>query len=159
MTFEVMGTEIGALRIRDVRRALPDGRPGDDIAVLVLGPHGEPPFIGEVKLTSKRSGRGEHLALLCPACATPRAVLYSRRGSVACAGCTRRRTRQQTERTLASWKRGGREEDRLLRLIGRRRSLDEMRALVDEIVEGDVDRAHVVLDSYNAAVMAVEVRS
>ncbi len=159
MTFEVMGLEIGALRIRDVRRAVPGARPVNDVAVMVLGHDGEPPFIGGVKLTSKRSGRGEHLALLCPACAMPRAVLYSRRGSLACAACTRRRTRRQAERTLASWKRGGREEDRLLRLIGRRRPLDQVRALVNEIVEGDVDRARVVLDSYQAALMVVEVRS
>ena len=155
MTFEVMGLEIGTLRVRDVRCA-PGARAGGHVAVLVLGSDGESPFVGAVTLATKRSGRSEHLALLCPACSGARSVLYVRAGRLACAGCSGRRTRRQSERTLATWKTGGREEDRLLRLVGRGRPIEQLRALADELVDGDLDRAAVASDNFHAAVLCIE---
>lgn len=159
MTFEVMGLEIGLLRVRDLRAASCAGRPGTRVGVLVLGLCGEPPFVGEVVLTSKRSGRGDHRALLCPTCVRTCAVLHLREGKLACAGCSRHRTRRQTERTLASWCRGGREEDRLLRIIVRGGSPELVRLLVDELVAGDNDRARVLAEKCRDAILAAEVRS
>ncbi len=159
MTFEVMGLEIGLLKVRDLRAASHVGRPGSRVGVLVLGLCGEPPFVGDVFLTSKRSGRGDHLALLCLTCARACSVLYLRARKRGCAGCSRHRTRRQTERTLASWRRGGREEDRLLRIVGRGGSTELLRRLVDEIVAGDNDRARVLAERCSDAVIAAEVRS
>lgn len=156
MTFEVMGLEIGILRVRDVR-ALDGVRPGVRVGVLVLGPPGEPLFVGDVALTTKRSGYGEHLALVCPACMRPKGILYVRSASLSCATCSRTRTRRQRERTLASWRRGGREEDRLLRMVERGAPLAPMRVLVHEIVEGDLDRFDVILERYHDIVVLMEV--
>lgn len=156
MTFEVMGLEIGTLRMRDVRAGVAVARPGGRVGVLVLGSDGEPPFVGAVTLATKRSGHSEHLALLCPACSYSRSVLYVRAGRLACAGCSRRRTRRQSEKTLATWKTGGREEDRLLRLVGRGRPPEQLRALGHELVNGDLDRAAVASDSFLAAVLCIE---
>lgn len=156
MTFEVMGCEVGILRVRDVRAATAAPRPGAHVGVLVLGGNGEPPFVGGVVLTSKRSGHSAHLALLCPACARGRSVLYVRGGGLACATCSRRRTRRQSERTLATWKMGGREEDRLLRMVGRGRPIEQLRAVAEELVNGDLDRAAVLQDAFYAAVLSIE---
>lgn len=159
MTFEVMGLEIGVLRMRDVRAMVACVRPGAQVSVLVLGADGETPFVGLVTLATKRSGHSEHVALLCQACHRGRSVLYARGGKLVCAACGRRRTRRQSERTLAGWQRGGREEDRLLRMAGRGRPSSLLKALVDEIVEGDADRASVLCDSFHTAVLCIEART
>ena len=156
MTFEVMGLEIGTLRVRDVRAGATGARPGAHVGVLVLGSDGEPPFVGAVALATKRSGHSDHLALLCPLCCHARSVLYVRAGRLACAACGRRRTRRQSERTLATWKMGGREEDRLLRLVGRGRPVEQLRALIDELVNGDLDRAAVASDNFHTAILCIE---
>lgn len=155
-----MGLTVGELRIRDVRLALgPELRTSSEIGVLVLGVEGEPPFVGPVALTTKRSGPSEHLALLCGACLQPRSILYARDGSLTCAVCSRKRTRRQSERTLATWSRGGREEDRLLRMVGKGRDPAVLHALLGEIIEGDHDRASVIEDDFHAAVLCIEARS
>lgn len=159
MTFEVMGLQIGTLRVRDVRAGATGARPGAHVGVLVLGSDGEPPFVGTVALATKRSGHSEHLALLCGACGHGRSVLYVRGGRLACAACSRRRTRRQSERTLATWKMGGREEDQLLRLVGRGRALEQLRALADELVNGDLDRAAVAIDNFQIAILCIEART
>ena len=159
MTFEVMGVETGLLRMRDLRSAPCVQRPGARVSVLVLGLCGEPPFVGEVVLASKRSGRGDHVALLCLTCTKACAVLHLRGGKLACAGCSRHRTRRQSERTLVSWRCGGREEDRLLRIVRRGGSLEVMRLLVDEIVGGDIDRARVLAERCRDAAITAEVCS
>lgn len=156
MTFEVIGLEVGILRMRDLRLAGRGLRAGDQVGVLVLGHTGDPAFVGGVTITAKRSGHSEHCALQCGLCSKPRQVLYLREGALACATCSRRRTRRQTERTLATWRMGGREEDRLLRLVGRGGSLAVLRALADEIVAGDADRAAVVVEEFQTAVMCIE---
>lgn len=154
-----MGLEIGVLRVRDVRAMVACVRPGAQVSVLVLGADGETPFVGPVTLATKRSGHSEHVALLCQACQQARSVLYARGGRLACAACARRRTRRQSERTLAGWQRGGREEDGLLRMAGRGRSVALLRALVDEIVEGDRDRASALCDNFHTAVLCIEART
>lgn len=160
MTFEVIGSRFGELRLGDVRAGVHGTvRPGGQAAVFVIGVDGEAPFIGPVALRTKRSGYAEHLALVCPSCAGARSVLYVRDGRLACAGCCRRRTRHQSERSLATWSRGGREEDRLLRMVGKGRTLETLRALVSEIIEGDLDRAGVVEESFHTAVLCVEART
>ena len=160
MTFEVMAPQIGEVRIRDVRAAVGDAvRQGEQLVLFVLGIAGEPPYIGPVSVGGKRSGHSVHLALVCPSCTEPRAVLYVRGGNLACAGCGRRRTRRQSERSLATWSRGGREEDRLLRMVGKGRDPALLRAIVSELIEGDLDRASVIENEFHTAVLCIEVRS
>jgi hypothetical protein len=155
-----MAPQLGELRVRDVRGGLAAaGHRGGEALVFVLGIDGEAPFIGRVGLGTKRSGHGEHLALVCPTCAQPKSVLYARRGQLACAGCSGRRTRRQAERTLAAWNRGGREEDRLLRMVGKGRAPKLLRALVGEIIEGDLDRASVIDDDFHGMIACIEARS
>lgn len=152
---EVVGTELGTLRARNMR-LLEHARPGTKVGVLVLGADGEPPFVGEVMVGAKLSGRSKHLAILCPKCQRSKFVLYARAGALGCAPCARRRTRRQRERTLASWRRGGREEDRLLRSVGHGRLAETMRRLAEEIVEGDADRASVVLENFHHVLVLME---
>lgn len=155
-----MAPQLGELRVRDVRAGLAAARRrGGEALVFVLGIDGEVPFIGRVGLGTKRSGLGKHVALVCPACTRPKSVLYARRGQLACAGCSRRRTRRQAERTCATWNRGGREEDRLLRMVGKGRDPKLLRALVSEIIEGDLDRASVIEDDFHGVVECIEARS
>ena len=156
MTFEVIGLEVGILRMRDLRDAARGLRAGHRVGVLVLGACGGPPFVGAVTITTKRSGRSEHQALRCDSCGKPRHVLYLRAGVLGCATCARRRTRRQAERTLATWRMGGREEDRLLRMVGRGYPLAVLSALADEIMEGDADRAAVAVDAFRTAAMCME---
>lgn len=158
MTFEVMGLEVGVLRMRDLRLAVRDLRAGHPIAVLVLGASGESPFVGPVTLTTKRSGHSEHPAFLCTSCGSARRILYLHGGALACATCAGARTRRQRERTLASWRRGGKEEDRLMRLVRRGGRVSRMRALVDEIVAGDTDRAAVIVEAFRDVVLLMEQR-
>lgn len=156
MRIEVIGFRPAVLSVRDLRLNRATGRASAVIGVLVLPAVGEPPFVGSVTLGVKRSGRGDHVALLCNGCGKPCAVLHLRSGKLACATCSRHRTRRQAERTLASWNRGGREEDRLLRLVGRTRDMRLLRSLVDEIVSGDTDRARVLSELAADALRAVE---
>jgi hypothetical protein len=90
------------------------------VAVRVLTAEGGPPFFGEVKLGRKRSGRGEHLALQCPACQSGcRVLVVDGEGRLRCRRCAKSRTRHQSEKALTWWKdHGGREHDRVLRLVG-----------------------------------------
>jgi hypothetical protein len=118
---EVQSPRLGVLRVSDVaarfgaaitaRRA---------VAVRVLMAEGGPPFIGEVKLCRKRSGRGEHLTLQCPACQSGCGVLVvDGGGRLRCRRCAKSRTEHQSQKGLTWWKdHGGREHDRVLRLVG-----------------------------------------
>lgn len=160
MTFEVKSFEFGVLRLRDIRAGCnrSDLHPGARIGVLVLGAPGEPPYVGSVALTSKRSGRGEHLALLCPHCERGCSVLYAEEGALQCAACGRRLTRRQRERTLVSWRNGGSEEDQLLRAVARKHgSTAPLQRLVEEIEMGDIDRTTAMINSYQAMVISLSV--
>ena len=155
---------IGELRIEDVRRVLGatfwEAR---DIDACVLAPPGGVPSAQRIVLGWKRSGRGDHRAMLCPSCGRPREILYADGvGGLACASCSRRRTREQREVNTSAWKKlGGREEDQLLRLLQREglssAGLDRARALAEEIVRGDLDRVDALRPRIKAALKFREV--
>lgn len=158
MTNEVVGTEIGVLRMRDVRAALGEAvHTARFVAVVVVAASGAP-FAGTVYIAKKPSGRGEHVALRCPLCLRARLVLYAKNGALRCGSCARRRTRRALERTSRSWNRlGGREEDALLRAARRPRpDLDRITRLARDLAVGDADRARAVIEFSEAALAAVE---
>ncbi len=157
----VAAIRLGILTIGDVRGAL--GRwfaTAPTIEVLVPSATGLP-FAGVVGLTEKPSGRGMHRALACPLCGLARFQLFVRNGRLGCAECMHVHPRRNAERTTAFWARGGREEDRLLRLIaGRSRptsaALERAGRLANEIVVGDEDRAGAAVQVARAAMLATE---
>ncbi len=167
MRLEATLPRLGELRIEDVRRVLGDQVwTVDHVDVCVLAaPMGGVPSAQRIALGWKRSGRGDHRAMLCPACNLPKEILYTDgRGGLACASCSRRRTREQREVNMPAWKRlGGREEDRLLRLLQRdglsSAGLDRARALAEEIVHGDRDRLDALRPRIEAALKYPEVRA
>jgi hypothetical protein len=114
-----------------------------DVDVLVIDAEHGVPVAGRVELTDLRSGPGVRRALVCPKCRAGRYILFARSGVLACGGCHRLRTRHQRERTMADWyRRGGREEDRLLRLLAPMAShtpakVEMARQLVLDIVSSD----------------------
>ena len=121
-----------------------------NVDVVVVADAGAP-IAARIELTTVAFGWTKRRAFVCPACGEPRHVLRSQEGQLRCNRCRdyRHRTRRQTERTCASFRRiGGREEDRLLRLLlptGRRATnrMTEARRLVDALIT--MDLAHVEL--------------
>jgi hypothetical protein len=164
MRLEMPLPRIGELRIEDLRRVLGDEVwkvGGVDVCVLAAG--AGLPSVQRVVLGWKRSGRGEHRAVVCPNCRQPKEILYADgAGALACSICSKRRTREQREGCLAVWKLGGREEDRLLRLLERDRltsaGLDRARVLADEIKRGDLDRLRALRSKIKAAFAMTEAR-
>lgn len=161
----ISGLELGVLNIADVAVALgTDFQTAETIEVLVVSAVGMP-FAGIVRLVWKPSGPGWHRALACPQCGEPKFKLFVfDSGRLGCSECARRRPRRIVERTCASWTRGGREEDRLLRLVaGRGRpttvAVEQGHRLAREVVRGDEDRAGAALQVGEAAITAVEASS
>jgi hypothetical protein len=118
---KVHSPRLGVLRVSDVAARFGAAiTTRTAVAVRILTAEGRPPFIGEVTLGRKRSGRGEHLALQCPACHSGCGVLViDGAGRLRCRRCAKSRTRHQSEKALTWWKdHGGRENDRVLRLVG-----------------------------------------
>ncbi|WP_437656737.1 hypothetical protein [Sorangium sp. So ce1182] len=156
---------LGELRVEDLRRVLGDQAwKVNHVDVCVLAPPGGVPAAQRVSLGRKRSGRGDHLAVLCPSCSRPKEILYvDGRGGLSCSVCSKRRTREQREVRTTAWKLGGREEDRLLRLLQRdgltSAGLDRARALAEEIVRGDRDRIDALRPRIDAALNFREVRT
>ena len=162
-----MRTGVGAIRlgiltIGDVKAAL--GRQfGTARTVEVLVPSSTGmPFAGVVGLTEKPSGRGMHRALSCPLCGLARLQLFVRNGRLGCVRCMRVHPRRNVERTTASWTRGGREEDRLVRMVaGRSRptsaALGRAGRLARDLVLGDEDRAAAATQMARAAMLATAV--
>jgi hypothetical protein len=166
MRVEALLPRLGELRVEDVRLVLgATFWEACDIDAHVLAPVGGVPSSQRVALGWKRSGRGDHRALICPACHAPREILYTDGGGgLACAGCLKRRTREQQELNTRAWRQlGGREEDRLLRLLRRDRlpsaGLDQARALAEEILCGDRDRLDALHPRIDAALRYREVRA
>jgi hypothetical protein len=157
----VAAIHLGVLTIGDVRAAL-GRRFGTTRTVEVLVPSATGlPFAGVLALITKPSGRAEHAALACPLCGQARFRLYVRRGRLGCASCVRVHPRRNVERTMASWTRGGREEDRLLRLVaGRGRpttaALGRAGRLARDLVLGDEDRAGAAIQVARAALLAMQ---
>jgi hypothetical protein len=166
MRVEAHLPRLGELRVEDVRLVLGasfwDAR---DIEAHVLAPVGGVPSSQRVALGWKRSGRGDHRALICPVCHALKEILYTDGGGgLACAGCLKRRTREQRELNTRAWRKlGGREEDRLLRLLRRDGlssvGLDRARALAVEILRGDRDRLDALCPRIDAALRYREVRA
>jgi hypothetical protein len=124
MGFEVM-PRAGEVRTRDVRAFLGAAfAEAEHVEVMVLGRPGEPPSAARVGLADlPGGGRGKHRGLVCSACVVPKIVLLTDgKGGLACTSCLRRRTRRQTERTLATWHQGGELEDALFRAVSGPRS-------------------------------------
>lgn len=164
MTTEVGSSQLGVLRIEDVRCVL-----GDEFATartvqaLVACSVGLP-FAGVVLLVDKPSGRGSHRAFACPSCGTPRFRLYARHGHLGCERCMRIYARRSVERTCASWSRGGREEDRLVRLVAGRSkptttAIDQAQHLARELVLADENRASAAIQFSETALTATEAVS
>lgn len=161
----ISGIELGVLNIADVALALgADLETAETIEVLVVSAT-DMPFAGIVRLDWKPSGPGWHRALACPHCGEPRFKLYVFDGGrLGCARCARRHPRRVAERTCATWSRGGRDEDQLLRLVaGRSRptevAIEQGQRLARELIRGDEDRAAAALQFGEAAVTAVEASS
>lgn len=108
-----------------------------------------------IDLTRKPSGRGEHVAFRCPSCLEPRSVLYVNKAALACAICARYRTRHQRESWSKEWEDHGHElEDRLFRTLMKCETLSGLQrlsTLVDDLVEGDLDRLSAALELTSAA--------
>lgn len=165
MALEVM-PRAGQLCTRDVRVVLgPDFSMAESIDVLVLGRAGESPSAARVVLADlPGGGRGVHRGLVCPRCLTPKLMLLTDgSGGLGCSSCLRRRTRRQMERTLATWEKyDAKLEDELFRRLSGPRSTSpamvaRVAALIEDIVEGDLDRVAALVPVVQAA-LALTVR-
>jgi hypothetical protein len=118
LVFEAMPRK-GELSTRDLRSVYGgDLRKMSDVGVLVLDEDQGVPVAACVALAERRWGWSRRKALVCPSCAEHKDALLARAGRLQCTGCHRRLTRQQREKKTADWvRRGGREEDRVLRLL------------------------------------------
>ena len=106
----------------------------------------------------KRSGRGEHLALECSNCRGARSLLIlNGAGQLECRTCSKRRTLRQSERGLTWWEDyGGREHDRVMRLLGRgtaEESLRRARQRVEELLRADEDRMALLREKVRSALL------
>lgn len=84
----------------------------------VLATKGGTPFVGEVRMGRKKSGRGKHIGLECPKCRRACSSLFVVAAKLKCATCSKRLTRHQREHTRPMWsEHDGEEHDRVLRLV------------------------------------------
>jgi hypothetical protein len=164
MSAEIRSPRVGMLRVTDVVAVF--GRAiatRTSVCVLVLAKEAGAPFIGDVTLVRKRSGRAAHVALECPSCHLGRQILLlaAERG-LECRDCGRRRTLHQSQHTLTWWKdHGGREHDQILRLVtglGRKPAGAYRRAqrLVDELLRADADRLAALRERAYTALIAAD---
>jgi hypothetical protein len=160
VTMEVRIAPIGRLAMADIRALL--GRELKtvvSVGVMVLDPDGGLPFVGYVELGWKPSGHGQHRALVCPRCRRCLLVLHTDGvGGIACAPCLKKLSRRNRERTTTAWNElGGREEERLFRLI-RRRDHRAAGALA-ELLRGDADRLAAMMPRIEAALTVADVEA
>ncbi len=154
--------QLGVLTIADVLGSLDEDSAVPQTVEALVVPQSGMPFVGVVVLTKKPSGPGEHHALQCPTCTQPSLRLYVYgNGRLGCASCARRHPRRNAESNCTSWSLGGREEDRLLRLIaGRSRptnaAIEDGLRLLHELSLGDQDRAAAAIQLGTAAISATE---
>ena len=159
MESEALGFRAGELRREDVRIALGDAYfTASELNVFVLGTAGQMSSACTVRLGWAPGGRGQHRVLLCPVCAGPSRVLRTDgRGGLRCRSCDRYRTRHQREKRRRDFRRlGGREADRLQRLLRRASSaspaaLSRAGGLVGELVQADHDRLAALMANVDAA--------
>ena len=152
--------ELGLVRVQHVRAALGAGFRELKVVELVVLAGGV--ITQTVELVPKPSGRGEHSVFACPTCKEPRTVLYSSTDlRLACAGCSRRRTRHQNESSSSDWGKNGHVlEDRLLRGVMRKNNtatkIRGLRAVVGELVAGDHDRFTSAMLAASAALQVAD---
>ena len=148
---EVVFPRKGELSVRDVRAVYgADVRQMAHVDVLVLDEHDGVPVAARVDLAESRWGWSHRTRLVCPTCEERRESLVARAGRLQCKGCHNDITRRARERTVANFtRRGGLEEDRVLRLLrpapypdGAR--LGHARRLVQNIVAADHSRLDVL---------------
>ncbi len=152
---------MGVLNVTDVVAAVgPAIATRASVGVLVLSSDAGAPFIGEIAMVRKRSGRAEHVALQCPGCGAGRQVLLlDGEARLRCRGCVKSRTKHQSEHSLTSWKHhGGREHDRIMRLVAGRGLKVEgtyrrARRRVDELLLADADRMAALREKVDAAMV------
>ena len=165
MVSEALGFRAGELRRDDVRVALGDNYfVACELNVFVLGAPGQMSSACSVRLGWNKGGRGQHRVLLCPGCGEPTRVLRSDgRGGLRCRSCDRYRTRHQREKRRRDYRRlGGREADRLLRLLHRASkaspaALSTAGKGVEALVQSDDDRVAALMANVDAALSLVEV--
>lgn len=120
---------VGELRMMDLR-AVYGASLGSmaGLDVVVLDADGGMPVAAHVQFGELRAGRGYHCAILCPACGAGRSLLLALRGVLKCRACHGHQTRRALERHRADWtRRGGREEDAILRAFQPARHLTAVR--------------------------------
>ena len=154
MEIEAIGPRIGELRREDVRAGLGDAFyfSEDVVNVFVLGRAGEASSACAVTLCWSSAGRGQHRMLRCPLCRGAKRLLFTDgAGGLGCSKCLKRLTRHQRDKHRREYRRlGGRQEDQLLRLIGKPTrttpaALEQARRLADQLADGDVGRLNEVL--------------
>ncbi len=151
---------VGELRFRDLRAVYGASlKVMAGVGALVLDADGGLPVAAYVEFIDVRAGRGNHRAMRCPGCGGARSVLLARSATLACRACRGHRTRRQLEHRRADWtRRGGREEDELLRMFQPARRLtaarlDRARQLAAALVAEDEVRVSALqrrLDSFAA---------
>jgi hypothetical protein len=143
MAVEVALPIRGEVRLRDARAVHGHAFNGlDYVDVLVLDIEGRSPVVGRIELVDVPGGRGMRRGFVCPRCHESTRLLVARAGELRCRICDRRRSRRQLERTRADWRRrGGCEEDQLLRLLSRPKlttgGLDQAREVARQILDDD----------------------
>jgi hypothetical protein len=162
---EVAVPRPGELRVEDLTAVYGAGlREMDHVDVLVLAVDGGAPVVGRVQLVNVPSGHGMHGALVCAACEKSTRLLVARAGTLRCRACVGLRTNHQRLRSLADWRRrGGREADRLLRLLAHPTrhvtpaKVAEARQLLREIIDADHARMALLKEDLAALEVCVKV--
>ncbi len=141
---EAIAPRKGELRSQDLRAAY--GQQLAEVAhvdVVVVADAGVP-VAASLELGDVACGSRTRRAMLCPACGQARHLLLAREGALKCSQCHRRRTRRQLENHRADFqRRGGLQEDRLLRLMltpsrrGTSMRLQQARRLVRLLLRAD----------------------
>lgn len=164
MVFEVVPPRKGEVRMRDVLAVYGDSvRDVGYVDVLVVG-EGGAPLSARIELTELQAGRRKAMAFVCKTCRLPRHLLILRRGALQCSRCHRYKTRRQMEQGLADWsRRGGREEDELLRLLvptGKRppTRVVEPSLLVKALLDGDRARLEQLRERLQLLTACLETR-
>ena len=148
---EVFSLRIGELRVGDVLDVVGTDVVEVELLAVVLGRDGQAPATGRVGVRRHRAGRAYHFMLTCPSCSSPVRVLHNDGAQgIGCRGCAAHRTRhQQQKRRLDYRQLGGREEDRLLRLLrtsnGNQARRRRARRLARSLAQADHLRVDVVV--------------
>lgn len=115
---EVIAPRVGEVAGRDLRIVYGRRLASLDHVDVVVVADGGAPVVARLQLVHIASGHGTRRAMLCPTCSQPRHRLLAKEGALKCIQCHRHRTRRQLENRWADFRRrGGQQEDWLLRLM------------------------------------------